>query len=313
MQPEEIAGESPGSDQGGNQSGQGGGADGIPTPPAPENGAAPEAETTGTGGPKADGANEDSGGGQEDHIYPEDSGDDGGAIPEAKGKDRRISGQTFRAACIAAKGNRTLIAAATGLHRKSVTKRINSDPELKEKYGDADADAPTVPPAEMGVLNRNPDDLPAHVAVEIGQVDAADMAQYYTALKAYGVSDERINKLKSLDGLANNWATHVSISLRGHHQSYNGQLHNLAEVAENIKKKLDGVPGPDGKIVQLDAESYSYLAKVYVECVKEAGKGMGMMLTLTEALVRMIGAKNEVQTAKAVSGWGPMKKVRKAG
>lgn len=165
----------------------------------------------------------------------------------------------------------------------------------------------------MQILNRNPDDLPAHVAVEIGQVSREEMEQYYTALKAYGVSDERINKLKSLDGLANNWATHVSISLRGHHQSYDGQLHNLAEVAENIKKKLDGVKNEDGTITQLDAESYSYLAKVYVECVKEAGKGVGMMLTLTEALVRMIGAKNEAAPeGKTKMGWGKMKVVRKA-
>lgn len=283
---------------------EGSGEAGIPQAPVDENRAPHEGAGSQTAETQAAGENGDAGGREEDDFDKEDSGSDGAPEPAGRGKARRISRQTFRAACVAGEGNRTLIAAATGLGRDTVADRINADPELSQLYGDGRGDAPTRPPGEMSVLNRNPNDLPRSVAVEIGQVSREDTEQYYVALKAYGVSDERINKLKSLDGLAKNWATHVSISLRGHHQSYDGQLHNLAEVAENIKKRLD--------VGDLDAESYSYLAKVYVECVKEAGKGVGMMLTLTEALVRMIGAKNEVSPTKAVSGWGPMKKVRKA-
>jgi hypothetical protein len=222
-----------------------------------------------------------------------------------RGKNNQITDQTFRAACIAGDGNRAAIAAALGIDRKVVTRRIQDDPELNALYGDGKAEPEIGTPKEMALMNRSPDDLPEHVAQEIGSVSEEDMEQYYTALRAYGVSEKRLAKLKSLDGLAKDWATHVSISLRGHHQSYDGQLHNLAEVAESIKEKLDSG--------DLNAEEYSYLSKVYVECVKEAGKGVGMMLTLTEALVRMIGAsKNDGAPAKATAGWGPMKKVRPA-
>lgn len=306
MQPEEIAGDSPHADQGGNQPSEGRGADGVSPPPVVAEWPTPETEATGTAGPEADGADEDFGGGEEDHLDQEDSGGDGSEVPETKRKDRRISGQTFRAACVAAKGNRALVAAATGLNRKTVTRRINADPELKEKYGDHDADAPDTPPGEMGVLNRNAGDLPEHVSIEIGKATDSDLELYRTALRVYGVSEERLQKIKTLDGLSTNWPAHVAISLRGHHQSYDGQLHNLAEVADGIKKKLD-------KADKLDAEDHSYLAKVHVECVKEIGKGVGMMLQLTEALIRLNkSSQPDPNGGKATSGWGPMKKVRPA-
>lgn len=164
----------------------------------------------------------------------------------------------------------------------------------------------------MQVLNRSSDDLPERVSVEIGNVDPKDLDIYYTALRAYGVSEKRLAQMRALDGLAKDWATHLSISLRGHHQSYDGQLHNLAEVAEDIKERLKGHKNEDGTYTPLDAESYSWLSKVYVECVKEGGKGVGMMLTLTQALVQMISAnKNQAGgPPRATAGWGPMKKVR---
>lgn len=163
-------------------------------------------------------------------------------------------------------------------------------------------------------MARDTTDLPERIEKEIGQVSASDQEMYWAALRASGVSEKRLEKLKSLNGLAIDWATHISLSLRGHHQSYDGQLHNLADIADDIKKRLDGTPDADGKIVQLDPESYSYLAKVYVECVKEAGKGVATMLALTEALVRMMAANKDQKAGeeKATAGWGPMKKVRKA-
>jgi len=184
---------------------------------------------------------------------------------------------------------------------------------LTRLFGKPFAEAPDTPPNDMQVLNRSAEDAPPRVSVEIGSVDPADLEIYHTALRAYGVSEKRITQMKALDGLAKDWATHLSISLRGHHQSYDGQLHNLAEVAEDIKERLKGTKMEDGSYQPLDAETYSWLSKVYVECVKESGKGVGMMLTLTEALVRMIGANKDHGAApKATAGWGPMKKVRPA-
>lgn len=163
-------------------------------------------------------------------------------------------------------------------------------------------------------MARDTTDLPERIEKEIGQVSASDQEMYWTALRASGVSEKRLAKLKSLNGLAMDWATHISLSLRGHHQSYDYQLHNLADIADDIKKKLEGASNDKGETVQLDPESYSYLAKVYVECVKEHGKGVVTMLTLTEAVVRMMSANKDqvANEGKAVAGWGPPKKVRKA-
>lgn len=237
--------------------------------------------------------------------HPEDSGGAGDSDNEGGSRRSRISRQTFRAAVIAGGGNRANIARATGYSYNQVDRRIAADPELNALYGDKSADAPVQPPDKLQVIARDTSDLPERVAAEIGQVTDADQQMYWAALKASGVSDRRLAKLKSLSGLAVDWATHISLSLRGHHQSYDGQLHNLADMADDIKKRLD--------TGELDAESYSYLAKVYVECTKEQGKGVATMLALTEALVRMMAAneKKGGGEEKATAGWGPPKKVRK--
>lgn len=160
-------------------------------------------------------------------------------------------------------------------------------------------------------MNRSAEDLPAHVEIN-GDIDPAAMNMYWDGLKAYGVSDRRLAKLKTLSGLSKDWATHLSISLRGHHQSYDGQLHNLAELADEIDEKLKGHVQEDGTCAPLSIEEYSYLAKIRVECVKESGKGVDTMLNLTEALVRMMNASQGKGGGpeKAKAGWGPMKKVR---
>lgn len=171
-----------------------------------------------------------------------------------------------------------------------------------------------MPPSKIQIFDRDESDLPENVSREIGHVGEEDLQMYWSALRASGVSEKRLAKLKSLSGLSRDWATHISLSLRGHHQSYDGQLHNLAEVADDIRERLKGVLAEDGKtLIPLCAEDYSYLAKVYAECVKEAGKGVNTMLTLTEALVRMMNASKDQKGGeeKAQAGWGPMKKVRK--
>lgn len=161
-------------------------------------------------------------------------------------------------------------------------------------------------PGQIETMGRRREDLAAIPGVElVDQVAEMDREMYRTALKAYGVSDKQLAKLKALDGLAKNGGRLLSVSLQMTHQNYVGQLHNLAEVADEVREKMSA----DG----IDAETYSYLAKIYVECVKEAGKGYGLMMTGTEAMVRMMAsAKSTGPVEKATSGWGPMKKVRKA-
>lgn len=238
-------------------------------------------------------------------VDSEDTGSAGGKASGKRSQITRISRQTFRAACIAGDGNRSLIARALGCTNNAVNRRILADPELNSMFGNG-GDSPADPPNQFQVMDRDRDDLPESTGGSelVGQIDEEAMEKYRNALMVYGVSQKRLDKLKALDGLAKDWATHISISLRVTHQSYDGQLHNLAEMADDIKEKLAD-PG-------LSAEEYSYLSKIYVECVKEGGKGVGLMLALTEALVRMLGADKNKNggTPKATAGWGPQKKVR---
>lgn len=246
-----------------------------------------------------------------------DSEDTSGAgdSPHKGGPRARISAQTFRAACIAGNGNRGIIAAATGLNRNTVNRRIAADPELRAKYGDGRDDPPSDAPNGMEVMNRSPEDLPESRAVELfGSIEEDDLTRYRNGLRAFGVSEARLAKLKSLEGLAKDWPTHVAISLRGHHQSFDGQLHNLGELADDITERLKGHKNPDGSYTPLNTEDYTFLAKTRIECVKEHNKGLVTLVSLTEAMFRMVSAdKNKgSEGAKAAAGWGPMKKVRAA-
>lgn len=200
------------------------------------------------------------------------------------------------------------------MSQTGVDKRIASDPQLNALYGRHRNEPPEQSPDEMQVMNRSATDLPAKVGVELfGNINDDDLTIYRNALRAYGVSEARLAKLKALDGLAKDWATHMAISLRGHHQSYDGQLHNLAELADDIAERLKGTKNEDGTFTPLNTEEYTYLAKVKVECGKEIGKGVVTLMTLTEALVRMLNAdKNKPNNgAKATPGWGEMKRVHK--
>jgi len=137
------------------------------------------------------------------------------------------------------------------------------------------------------------------------EVMQMDRDAYRDALKKYGVSDRQLDKLRALDGLAKNAGHLLSISLQMTHQNYIGQLHNLADVADELKERLN----PD-----MPSEEYAALSRAYIECVKEAGKGYGIMLTGTEAMVRMMAAAKgrSPSDTKTTHGWGPMKKVRDA-
>jgi hypothetical protein len=257
----------------------------------------------------------DEGGGPDSgsEVDQEDSDDSGDAASKPRPKYGRISRQTFRACCIAGNGNRTVIGKALGITYTAVNNRIRGDAELNALYPSPDVDPPSDAPGSLDVMNRNSEDLPAHVEIG-GDIDEQAQNLYWAGLKAYGVSEKRLAKIKTLSGLSKDWATHLSISLRSHHQSYDGQLHNLAELADEIDEMLKGKLNEDGTRVPLDVESYTYLAKIRVECVKESGKGVETMLALTEALVRMMNAKDGkgVGPEKAKAGWGPMKKVREA-
>lgn len=204
----------------------------------------------------------------------------------------RLSRQEFRTAVIAGDGHYENIARATGYTRSNVAYRIAHDPELKPLFGHK---ARTV---SLGV-----------------QVTRSDLETYRAALKVYGVSEAHLAKLRALDGLAVGSDRLLAVSFQVSHQSYVGQLHNLDEVADAIKERLKGSLMQDGTYKPLEDESLATLSKVYVDCVKERGRGMKLIVDGIEAIERMKAAASGKETpkeGKAVPGWGPMKKVRPA-
>lgn len=154
-------------------------------------------------------------------------------------------------------------------------------------------------------MNRSGVDIPPvpeNVSL-IQQVEQQDRDIFRKALREAGVSVKTIDKLKSLDGLAINGGRLLTTSLQMTHQNFIGQHFTLTDVADDLRKRMDETDDP---------EQYAALARVWIECAKEAGKGYKLMLEGTEAQIRMMAAAkgHAPSEAKSVAGWGPMKKVR---
>lgn len=274
-------------------------------------------ETGESGLPETVSPNGGASSGEGDQVDKQTSEDAGNSRTGYEPGSPAIPREAFRKAVIVAGGNISIIASAIGRSAKSVRDRIASNPELNALYGSGKSPNKT---SKMTAMKRRESDIPddpepeAEVNIElVEQVAEMDREAYRAALKQYGVSDRQLNKLKALDGLAKNGGRLLSVSLQMTHQNYVGQLHNLAEVADELKDRMSGNVMQDGSIQPLDIEEHSSLARAYIECVKEAGKGYSLMMAGTEAMVRMMAAArsgNAGAQPKAVSGWGPMKKVR---
>lgn len=186
-------------------------------------------------------------------------------------------------------GNRQIIAKALGISEQAVAKRISEDHGLREIYGGQGRGALADP------------------------ITALDLETYRAALKVYGVSAMHLEKQRALDALAaGNSDRMLAISLRVAHQSYVGLLHDLDEVAAAVKERLNGVAMPDGTTVPHEPEQHAALAKVFVDCVKERGRGAAIMMAGIETIVKMsAAAKGDGPgvAGKTKPAWGPMKRV----
>lgn len=203
---------------------------------------------------------------------------------------KRYSKTDFRLAVVGGAGDRQKIARALNISQQAVARRIAADPELCAIYGRGVVDAVSDP------------------------ITALDLETYRAALKVYGVSAMHLEKQRALDALAaGNSDRMLAISLRVAHQSYVGLLHDLDEVAAAVKERLNGVAMPDGTTVAHEPEQHAALAKVFVDCVKERGRGAAIMMAGIETIVKMsAAAKDDAPdgAGKAKPGWGKMKKVR---
>ncbi len=240
--------------------------------------------------------------------------------PRRFSRSHRITDAKFRAAVKEAEGNTTVIAKALGCSINNVQQRIARDPELRALFGGRNGGylrEPAGPDAPSGLapFQRHPSDIPTDLKGPslLEAVEDSDREQYRRALLAYGVSDKYIAKSRALDGMAKNAGRLMAVSLNMTHQNYMGQLHVLSDVADDVRERMKGRMGEDGKLIELGHEDYAMLAKVLLEMTKEMRAGTTLVMQSTEALIRMEnainGKGNPEGEGKKKPGWGVAKKV----
>jgi hypothetical protein len=126
-------------------------------------------------------------------------------------------------------------------------------------------------------------------SVDLAQMVAeSDNEILRKGLKELGVSDEMLERMKTLDGLARTSGHFLSVSLEKTHRLDFLQLIHLHEVADGLRQKLLAKAGAPGHIA--DDETRSYLNRNYVELVKAGGEGYKLMMEGAQAMVRMLAA-----------------------
>lgn len=202
------------------------------------------------------------------------------------------------------------------MKKSSLYWRIKNNARLNALWGDKGSRVTSpAPPDEDDVLDRRTEDAPPvpPTTIELAEMVAeSDRRRYRAALRRAGVSEKQLEKMKNLDGLAKNTGMLLTVSLQQTHQNYIGQLHMLSEVSDELRERLKGMIGPDGKLEPLDTESASYLYRCYTEMVKEQGRGYQLMMEGAQAFIRMMMmAKGNDPDSKVQKkpGWGAAKQV----
>lgn len=144
-------------------------------------------------------------------------------------------------------------------------------------------------PTQGETLNRSPESLPPlpPQAIELAEmVSKADKIQHDLGLEKLGFSPQALQRIRDLDELASSSGQFMAISLEKTQRSYYVQLMELMQLAHKLLKRLSIEPGQEGYI--LDDEARAAFNKNYIEMVKEGGRGFELMLTGTQAMVKMM-------------------------
>jgi len=159
---------------------------------------------------------------------------------------------------------------------------------------------PVAAPTEAELMDRSPDTQPdsipspasVNLALGIAEQDAKILLE---GLKALGIQDKTLERLRKLDGLAQSNGHFLSVSLQTTHRMYFLQLVEMMEVAQRMKDdyieaEIVDPANPEKKLSRLSHEERAWFYKCYTEMVKEAGKGYNTMMEGTKAMVMMLKA-----------------------
>lgn len=132
---------------------------------------------------------------------------------------------------------------------------------------------------------------PDDVMAQLGAMDRQILEQGFEKL---GISQQTIQQLRDLEGLASNGGKFLSVSVESTHKMYFIQLVRLFEKAEQINKTYL-------QDKNLSAKDHAFWFRLYTDMVKEHGKGYQMMFQGAEALIAMLQASGRMPVAPGPS------------
>jgi hypothetical protein len=254
--------------------------------------------------PGPDGAPPDRAAGERDDAQSaRDQTEAGSKIPAQvhKAGSKRFTKTEIAIALRESDGNIELAARALGCAQQTVRWWIKDDVELNALWGGMTPRSPPVEaPNEAELMDRSPETQPSaipspaavNLALGIAEQDAKILLE---GLKALGIQEKTLDRLRKLDGLAQSNGHFLSVSLQTTHRMYFLQLVEMMEVAQKMKSdyldyEQDDPKNPGQKLGRLTHEERAWFYKCYTEMVKEAGKGYNTMMEGTKAMVMMLKA-----------------------
>lgn len=147
-------------------------------------------------------------------------------------------------------------------------------------------------------------------------VDEEDARMLLEGLRAIGLPEKDLKRIKDLSALAKSNGHFIASSLQTTHRSYFVQVMELTTVARNLKERyLDDVEEEDKdnpgskKMIRNNRcsdEERAYFYKCYTEMVKEAGRAYEIMMNGAQAMIRMLqaaGGNDDDDQANAKPAW----------
>ncbi len=182
---------------------------------------------------------------------------------------------------------------------------VDRDPELSAAYGTTGKRRPAgvpVAPSQTEILDREEDDMPADAkdaangGVEIIQmVDQAEKELHLKSLKALGVNEATLTKLRELDGMASSTASFIAIGLEKTHRLYYLAVVDLKTVADQIKERyLD----PQGEKAIVGKDLLPFYYRNYIDAVKEFGRAYDLFIQGAAVILKIVGGGNDEDAAK---------------
>lgn len=174
-----------------------------------------------------------------------------------------------------------VVAEGLGVHDSTIRGVIEKTPELRAAYGTTGklypAAAPRAP-LQTEIVDREPDDIPDSAQPGKGGIELLELVSkaendlHIKSLKALGVHEATIDKLRKLEDLGSSTGAFIATGLQKTHRLYYLAVVDLKTVADQIKERyLD-----DAEAVSDELRPFYY--RNYIDAVKEFGRAYDLFI-----------------------------------